>query len=167
MYQGFVFAPSLATRAPRWVAVISLPLKYHPIRAEFVEALEGISEDLKGAEILLKSLIGAASGDGPPEEKKVWLVYLAVEKSVALLKLHLSVESPGLFVTIKSGSKDWAGLLAIASRTLADGRRHLEEGRLEEALETLRSSRNCLRVFLRDSRKLRLRALRAANRTGR
>ncbi len=128
---------------------------------------EEISDDLKGAEILLKSLVGTGSGDGPPEEKKVWLVYLTVEKSVALLKLYLSVESPGLFVTLKSSPKEWAGLLARASQALGDGRRLLEEGKLEEALETLRTSRNCLRVVLRDRRKLRLRAVRAANRTGR
>ena len=131
------------------------------------DELEEISDDLKGAEILLKSLVGKGSGDGAHEEKKVWLAYLTVEKSVALLKLYLSIESPGLFVTIKSGPKEWAGLLARASQALADGRRLLEEGRLEEALETLRSSRNCLRVVLRDRRKIRLRAARAANRTGR
>jgi len=117
------------------------------------DELEEISDDLKGAEILLKSLVGKGSGDGAHEEKKVWLVYLTVEKSVALLKLYLSIE--------------WAGLLARASQALADGRRLLEEGRSEEALETLRSSRNCLRVVLRDRRKIRLRAARAANRTGR
>jgi len=131
------------------------------------DELEEISDDLKDAEILLKSLIGSGSRDGPPEEKKVWLVYLSVEKSVALLKLHLSIESPGLFVTIKGGPKEWAGLLARASRALADGRSLLEEGRLEDALENLRRSRNCLRVFLRDRRRLRLRAVRAANRIGR
>jgi len=131
------------------------------------DELEEISDDLKRAEILLKSLVGAGSGDGPPEEKKVWLVYLPVEKSVALLKLYLSIESPGLFVTIKSAPKDWAALLARASQALAEGRRLLEGGRLEEALETLRSSRNSLRVVLRDRRKLRLRAVRAANRIGR
>ena len=131
------------------------------------DELEEILEDLKRAEILLKSLVGTASRDGSPEEKKVWLVYLTVEKSVALLKLHLSVESPGLFVTIRSGPKDWEGLLARASQSLGDGRRLLEEGKLEDALETLRTSRNCLRVVLRDRRKLRLRAVRAANRTGR
>ena len=131
------------------------------------DELEEISEDLKGAEILLKSLVRTGSRDGSPEEKKVWLVYLTVEKSVALLKLHLSVESPGLFVTIKSGPKDWGGLLTRASKSLGDGRRLLEEGKLEEALETLRTSRNCLRAVLRDRRKLRLKAVRAAKRTGR
>ena len=131
------------------------------------DELKEISDDVKDAEILLKRLVGSGSGGGPPEEKKVWLVYLSVEKSVALLKLYLSIESPGLFVTIKSGSTEWAVSLARASQALADGRRLLEEGRLEDALETLRTSRNCLRVFLRDRRKLRLRALRAANRIGR
>ena len=131
------------------------------------DELEEISDDLKGAEILLKSLVGSGSGGGPPEEKKVWLVYLSVEKSVALLKLYLSIESPGLFLTIKSGPKEWAVLLARATEALADGRRLLEEGRLEDALETLRTSRNCLRLFLRGRRKLRLRALRVANRIGR
>jgi hypothetical protein len=131
------------------------------------DELEEISDDLKGAEILLKSLVGTGSGDEFPEEKKVWLVYLTLEKSVALLKLNLSVESPGRFVTIKSGPKEWAGLLARASRSLGDGRRLLEEGKLEEALETLRTPRNCLRVFLRDRRKLRLRAMRASIRSGR
>ena len=130
------------------------------------DELGEISDDLKGAEILLKSLV-TGSGDGFPEEKKVWLVYLKVEKSVALVKLYLSVESPGLFVTIKSGPKEWAELLARATRSLGDGRRLLEEGKLEEALETLRTSRNCLRVFLRDRRKLRLGAVRGPNRTGR
>ncbi len=125
--------------------------------------LEEISDDLEGAELLLKRLAGAGSGE-PPEEKKIWLVYLTVEKSVALLKLYLSIESPGLFVTIKSSPKDWAGLLARASEALGDGRHLFRERKLEQALEALRTSRNCLRVVLRDLRRLRLRAVRAANR---
>ena len=131
------------------------------------DELEEISDDLKGAETLLKSLVESGSAEGPPEEKKVWLVYLRVEKSVALLKLYLSIESPGLFVTIKGGPKEWVGLLARASKALADGRRLLEEGRLEDALVTLRTSRNCPRVVLRERRKFRLRTARAANRIAR
>jgi len=123
------------------------------------DELEEISTDLAGAANLLKGLL-KSSGNSPPEEKKVWLVYLSVERSVALLKLHLSIENPGQIVRMRSDREGSASLLATAAGALEEARSLLDEDRLEEALRTLRTSRNCLREFLRDRRRLRLKALR-------
>ena len=125
------------------------------------DVLSEIGRDLRGAEEMMKSLLsGAAAEKEPPDERRVWPVYLAVEKSIALLKLRLSVERPGRFVvTRKSLEEDWTLLLERASKALPEGLRFLEEGSLNEALESLRTSRNCLRSYLRDRRRVRLRPL--------
>ena len=49
------------------------------------DELKEISDDLKDAEILLRRLVGSGSGGGPPEEKKVWLVYLPVENAEVVI----------------------------------------------------------------------------------
>jgi len=124
------------------------------------EELLEISRDLEDAEALLKEITETASEDPPPDEKTVWLVYLKVEKSVALLKLYLSIERPGVFVSVRSTPEEWSRLLRVAFESLGEARRLLAEGRLAGSLEPMRSSRNCLRAFLRDRRKVRLRTLR-------
>ncbi len=135
-------------------------------RARFVEdELKEIADDLSDADTLLKGLVGVPRPGEPPDERKVWFVYVKVEKSVALLKLYLSVEKPGVFITAKSNPDDWSRLLATASDSLGEARRLLDQEKLEECLETLRTSRNGLRAFLRDRRKLRLSAARAAKRS--
>ncbi len=129
------------------------------------DELKEIADDLSDADALLKGLVGDPLPGGPPDERKVWLVYVKVEKSVALLKLYLSIEKPGVFISVKSNPDGWSSLLATASESLGEARRLLDQEKLEECLASLRTSRNSLRAFLRDRRKLRLSAARAAKRS--
>ncbi len=129
------------------------------------DELKEIADDLSDADALLKGLVGDPRAGEPPDERKVWFVYVKVEKSVALLKLYLSIERPGVFISVKSNPDDWSSLLATAFESLREARRLLDQEKLEESLASLRTSRNSLRGFLRDRRKLRLSAARAAKRS--
>lgn len=113
---------------------------------------------------LLKSLsdIIEASGVSPPSDEAVWSVYAGMEKTVAILRLRLGVESPGVFNELPRAASPEA-LLLPALEKMGRGIRAIGEGELENGLDELRSSRNYLRGFLAEKRRARMREKRLAS----
>jgi hypothetical protein len=94
------------------------------------------------------------------KEQKIWWAYLNLEKNVALLKLELAVERPGEFIRDEQKSVDTEQYLRDALGGLDAGIMLLESGNSAEAWGKLRSARNNLRFYLRETRKSRLSAAR-------
>lgn len=92
-------------------------------------------------------------------EHDLWLVYLLVEKSIAILKFSFSIEDPGKFINLKM-VEDERKLINIAYASLSNGIELIESGSTEKAIESLRNSRNYLRLLIKRLRKRRLKLIR-------
>lgn len=121
---------------------------------------DDLQKELKVLAESLGTLVGGLT-TGSPAEDEVWLIYARVERLVAKLKLRLGVERPGVFQEVPT-SKKTEDFLPLALKRMADGIRKLDEGDALEGLECLRNSRNCLRGYLADRRKVRMRERRRA-----
>jgi hypothetical protein len=95
-------------------------------------------------------------------ERDVWLAYLNVEKSIALLKASIDFETPGVFVPIPRKIPSPRDLLPPALEKLEEGIALVKRGDFQEAIVTLRTSRNGLRFYLVEAGRSRARERRAA-----
>jgi hypothetical protein len=100
----------------------------------------------------------ARSVAGAPDETQlrgIWKCYVAIEKSIALIKLELeeqdvSAEQPGRFVDKKAYVvPDERQALNFASESLRLGLAILRTGEIQRGLKELRESRNYLRMLIR------------------
>lgn len=93
------------------------------------------------------SSLGDRLASGPRDEKTAWEVYANTEKLIAVLKLRLDYETPGVFTKLPDAS-DPDKLLSAAATLLSISAVKIEEGSLVEAIETMRKARNNLRSYL-------------------
>lgn len=110
---------------------------------------------------LIESLRAIVSGlpSSQPTEMQVWSVYAGTERVVAILKLRMRVESPGVHV-VPPKSKSPADLLTGAAEQMAEGIQMVDGRELAQGLESLRAARNNLRTYLSQERRARLRSRR-------
>ncbi len=123
-----------------------------------VKILQELKDSLSA--ITAVQVTGEGAISGPDSELGIWRAYLKLETNLAILKLELGVENPGEFVIDESKSRDPLQYLKDASHALGSGVKLLEAGEAASAWTDLRSARNCLRFYLREARKLRLRSAR-------
>jgi hypothetical protein len=100
-------------------------------------------------EKLGRALPSARSG---PAEQAIWEVYAGTEKLIAVLKLRLDYETPGVFAELPKAS-DPVKLLEDACEVLSKGAEEISRGNLIESIETLRTARNALRSYLTERQK--------------
>lgn len=125
---------------------------------------EEVVADLRDASDRLEVLGRAISGE-PTEEQlgSLWRAYLAVEKSVAMIKVELDEENPGRFVDTRAFAvPDERQAVSFAKAKLDSARASFAGGDLVGSLPTLREARNYLRVLLAEKRRLRARRARSA-----
>ena len=102
---------------------------------------------------LESKLAGALSSAGSgPDEQAVWEAYAGTEKLIAVLKMRLDYETPGVFTKLPEAS-DPARLLTEARGLLSKAAGEVSAGNGPVAIETLRKARNDLRSYLTDKRK--------------
>jgi hypothetical protein len=121
---------------------------------------EDIRQELAGLVVTLGALVDSLSA-AAPTENQVWAIYAGAEKAVAKLKLRLGVERPGEFQEIPTSKKP-EEFLTMSLERMNDGAAKMDERHLVESLESLRMSRNYLRGYLAERRKVRLRERRQA-----
>jgi len=95
------------------------------------------------------------------EEQTVWEVYATTEKLIAVLKLRLDYETPGVFTTLPDAS-DPAKLIKDAAELLSSAAQQIGEGKLVDSIGTLRKARNNLRSYLTEKKRSVARAQRKA-----
>jgi hypothetical protein len=86
------------------------------------------------------------------DEQTVWEVYATTEKLIAVLKLRLDYETPGVFTKLPDAS-DPAKLVKDASELLASAAEQIAEGKLVDSIGTLRKARNDLRSYLTERKR--------------
>jgi hypothetical protein len=137
--------------------VVDSPARYFVatrIRTEdLLQELAELSESL--------GKIVAALPSRPPTEMDVWTVYAGTEKVVAILKLRLGVERPGVFSELPKAQRS-VDLLPIALERMTHGTGEIKEKRLLDGLNDLRVARDHLRAYLSEERKARMRTKRRA-----
>ncbi len=102
---------------------------------------------------LESKLAGALSqSQSGPDEQAVWEAYAGTEKLIAVMKMRLDYETPGVFTKLPEAS-DPAKLLADARELLSRAAGEISADRGTKAIETLRMARNDLRSYLTDKRK--------------
>lgn len=85
---------------------------------------------------------------------KVIAPYTDLEHGIALLKLHLRIESPNVTYQKKRGTVDYGDLLKKASKLLQETLLLLESERYEDSIGTARSARNLLKTIIAALRKI-------------
>ena len=124
---------------------------------------EDLLKELKEISRSLSSLVHELPESAPPEFD-VWTCYATVEKDVAILKLRMGVERPGVVVQLPRAVVA-IELLPKALAALDEARSKLESGELAVGLDALRASRNDLRAYLSELGRTRSRARRKARAT--
>jgi hypothetical protein len=98
----------------------------------------------------------------PPTEKEVWLVYARSERAVAKLRYRLGTERPGVFSELpKSKRPDEFLTHALEGLNMAAAK--MKTGELADGLEALRGARTCLRAYLAELVRIRMREKRKAS----
>ena len=111
------------------------------------EVIADLGSTVAKLDLLGRELDGAPSR---AQMAEVWRCYLAVEKSVAFVRIELDEENPGRFVNTKAYVvPDERQALAFAANSLRGGIELLRAGSLRDGLKSLRESRNYLRMLLR------------------
>jgi hypothetical protein len=124
-------------------------------------------QELGDASSAITSVLNPSAATSDAEkEQKIWEAYLILEKNVALLKLELAVERPGEFVKDELKSANTEQYLEDALSGLGAGITFLEAGNSGDAWGKLRTARNDLRFYLRETRKSRLKSVRTKKRAG-
>lgn len=98
-------------------------------------------------------------GSGPPVEFEVWSVYARTEKTVAILKLRMDVERPGVFTELPTADQA-EDFLPKALGLMERASVEIEDDKLTDGLESLRGARNNLRAYLSEQARTRARARR-------
>jgi hypothetical protein len=107
----------------------------------------------EGAEGIDRVLGQLAEGSPGLKEvgRMVWEPYLKVELATTLIKLEAGVETPGTF-TEPPKEDGLEALLVRAGDGVREASNLLGEGRLEEALSTIREARDALKAVLSKAR---------------
>jgi hypothetical protein len=113
---------------------------------------EETAADLAEARSLVGSLLGSVSGEPTKVEvRDIWKAYVDVEKSIAYIRFDIDEENPGRLIQLKRYSvPDERQALSFALRHLKRGEDSFRLGDFNEALGSLRESRNYLRALLRE-----------------
>jgi len=120
---------------------------------------EETASDLEEARNRIESALDSISGEPTGEQmKSIWRAYVAVEKSVAFIRVELDEENPGRFLKIRAYAvPDERQALQFALRNLRKGSESFRLGDFVQALKELRESRNYLRALLREKEMLKAR----------
>ncbi len=116
--------------------------------------IAALSESLSG--------ILERSHTDPPTEKEVWLVYARSERAVAKLRYRLGTERPGVFSELPK-SKRPDEFLARALEGLNVAAAKMKTVDSADGLEALRGARTCLRAYLAELVRIRMREKRKAS----
>ncbi len=89
-------------------------------------------------------------------EATVWLLYARLERLVAIMKLRLSIEQPGILLRVPKPRASVAEFLAAALESMreVDGLSTPRDN--ERVLRSVQTARNALRAFLAEKRRLRM-----------
>jgi hypothetical protein len=124
-----------------------------------------IAKELEEAKQILAALAPESRGASESEDP-VWRAYVKVETCVVMLKMDIGEDSPGKFVPIPRKPPGPSELVEAAISSIEAGLGQLQQGQDTEALSSLRSGRNNLRIYLREKQLARTRRKRAGTKSG-
>lgn len=119
-----------------------------------------LARDINAARAALSDALGA-DGSAIPAEIDVWRAYARTEGTAAKLKYRLGSERPGMRSALPEVERP-RELITSALAQLDEAAATARDGRLDEALESLRLARTSLRAYLADLEKVRRRERRLA-----
>jgi hypothetical protein len=96
-------------------------------------------------------LAASASPSGELDGEAIWEVYSEVERLIATIRFILDYETPGAFAKLPD-ARDPIRLVHDARSMLSRSVAEIGDGRMPQAVETLRAARNDLRSYLRSKR---------------
>jgi hypothetical protein len=120
--------------------------------------------DLKVAGQRIEEVLPKVSGEPTEAQmRSVWRSYLDVEKVIVFVRLEIGEENPGRFIATKQFVvPDERQALQFALKNLKKGTQSFHLGDFKQALSELRTSRNYLRMLLRDKRRRKTRNAKAS-----
>lgn len=116
-----------------------------------------LAQELREIRASLEKVVETmATSEEEALEATVWLLYARLERLVAIMKLRLSIEQPGILLRVPRPRTSVAEFLVAALESVreTDGLSTPTEN--GQALRPLQTARNALRAFLAEERRMRM-----------
>ncbi len=125
-------------------------------------------QELKELRGLLEKVVGTMeTSEEEALEATVWLLYARLERLVAIMKLRLSIEQPGILLRVPKPRASVAEFLVAALESMREADGLSTSSVNEQVLRSVQTARNALRAFLVEKRRVRMGDARSRTRASR